>query len=77
MTATESAKIFLRSKRGKTYLRSSNHPRKIIQASKYQIFRFNQILIMNAHVLKDLTYMDTKDVVSAGGKLIIGSPYNN
>jgi hypothetical protein len=40
-------------------------------------FRFNKILIMNAHVLNDLTYMDTKDVVSAGGKLIIGSPYNN
>jgi hypothetical protein len=32
---------------------------------------------MNAHVLKDLTNMDPKDVVSAGGKLILGSPYNN
>jgi hypothetical protein len=61
----------------KPYLRSSNHPRKIIQASKDRIFRFNQILIMNAHVLNDLTHMDTEDVVSVGGKLIIGSPYNN
>jgi hypothetical protein len=32
---------------------------------------------MNAHVLNDLKHMDPKDVVSAGGKLIIGSPYNN
>jgi hypothetical protein len=40
-------------------------------------FRFNKILIMDAHVLNDLTHMDPKDVVSAGGKLIIGSPYNN
>jgi hypothetical protein len=32
---------------------------------------------MNAHVLNDLTQKDPKDVVSAGGKLIIGSPYNN
>jgi hypothetical protein len=32
---------------------------------------------MNAHALNDLTHMDQKDVVSAGGKLIIGSPYNN
>jgi hypothetical protein len=32
---------------------------------------------MNAHILNDLTHMDTKDVVSAGGKLINGSPYNN
>jgi hypothetical protein len=40
-------------------------------------FRFNMILIMNAHILNDLTHMDTEDVASAGGKLIIGSPYNN
>jgi hypothetical protein len=26
---------------------------------------------MNAHILNDLTHMDPKDVVSAGGKLII------
>jgi hypothetical protein len=32
---------------------------------------------MNAHVLNNLTHMDTEDVVSADGKLIIGSPYNN
>jgi hypothetical protein len=32
---------------------------------------------MNAHVLNDLTHMDPKDVVSVGGKLIIGSPYNS
>jgi hypothetical protein len=32
---------------------------------------------MNAHVLNDLTHMDTEDVVSAGGKLIIGFPYKN
>jgi hypothetical protein len=37
MAATESARNFLRSKeRKKTFLRSSNHPRKIIQASKDQ-----------------------------------------
>jgi hypothetical protein len=32
---------------------------------------------MDAHVLNDLTQQDPKDVVSVGGKLIIGSPYNN
>jgi hypothetical protein len=32
---------------------------------------------MNAHVLNVLNQLDPKDVVSAGGKLIIGSPYNN
>jgi hypothetical protein len=32
---------------------------------------------MNAHALNDLTHMDSKYVVSAGGKLIIGSLYNN
>jgi hypothetical protein len=31
---------------------------------------------MNAYVLNDFTHMDPKDVVSAGGRLIIGSPYN-
>jgi hypothetical protein len=40
-------------------------------------FRFNKILIMHAHVLNDLTHMDPKDVVTAGGKLIVNSPYNN
>jgi hypothetical protein len=40
-------------------------------------FRFNKILIMHAHVLNNLTHIDPKDVVSAGGKLIVGSPYNN
>jgi hypothetical protein len=32
---------------------------------------------MNAHVLNDLTHMDPRNEVSAGGKLIIGSPYTN
>jgi hypothetical protein len=32
---------------------------------------------MHAHALNDLTQLDPKDVVSAGGKLMIGSPYNN
>jgi hypothetical protein len=32
---------------------------------------------MHAHVLNDLTQLEPKDVVSAGGKLIIGSSYNN
>jgi hypothetical protein len=32
---------------------------------------------MNAHALNDLTPMDLEDVVSAGGKLMIGSSYNN
>jgi hypothetical protein len=32
---------------------------------------------MDEHILNDLTHMDQKDVVIAGGKLIIGSPYNN
>jgi hypothetical protein len=40
-------------------------------------FRFIKILIMHAHALNDLTQLDPKDVVSAGGKLLIGSPYNN
>jgi hypothetical protein len=38
---------------------------------------FNKILITHAHALNDLTQLDPKDVVSASGKLIIGSPYNN
>jgi hypothetical protein len=32
---------------------------------------------MHAHVLNELTQLDPQDVVSAGGKLILGSPYNN
>jgi hypothetical protein len=32
---------------------------------------------MREHALNDHTQMDPKDVVSAGGKLIVGSPYNN
>jgi hypothetical protein len=32
---------------------------------------------MHAHALNDPTQLDPKDVVSAGGKLTIGSPYNN
>jgi hypothetical protein len=32
---------------------------------------------MHAHVLNDLKQLDPKDVVSASGKLIVGSPYNN
>jgi hypothetical protein len=38
---------------------------------------FSRFLIMHAPALYDFTQMDLKDVVSAGGKLIIGSPYNN
>jgi hypothetical protein len=77
MTATESARNFLRSKERKPYLRSSNHPRKNYSNKQRPNFRFNKILIMNAHVLNVLTHMDPKGVVSAGGKLIVGSPYNN
>jgi hypothetical protein len=61
----------------KPYLRTSNHSRKKLLKQARTNFRFNKILIMNAHVLNDLTHMDTKDIVSAGGKLINGSPYNN
>jgi hypothetical protein len=32
---------------------------------------------MHADALNDLTQLDPKDVVIAGGKLIVGSPYNN
>jgi hypothetical protein len=69
--------ICQRSKERKLYLRSSIHPRKRLFKQLRTNFRFNRILIMNAHALNDLTHMDPKDVVSAGGKLIIGSPYNN
>jgi hypothetical protein len=40
-------------------------------------FRFNKILIMNADVLTTSHTWIQRDVVSVGGKLIIGSPYNN
>jgi hypothetical protein len=39
-------------------------------------FRFIKILIMHAHALYDLPTR-FKHVFSAGGKVIIGSPYNN
>jgi hypothetical protein len=78
MAATGSVRNLPKTRREEPYLRSSNLPRKIITStSKDQIFRFNKILIMHAHALKDLTQLDPKDVVSVGGKLIIGSPYNN
>jgi hypothetical protein len=32
---------------------------------------------MNAHILNDLKPWIQKDIVSDGGKLIIGSPYKN
>jgi hypothetical protein len=76
MAATESARNFLRSKERKPYLRSSNHPRKNYSNKQKPNFRFNKILIMNAHVLYDLTQWIQKDAVSADGKLIVGSPYN-
>jgi hypothetical protein len=76
MAAIESARNFLRSKERKPYLRSSNHPRKNYSNKQKPNFRFNKILIMNAHVLYDLTQWIQKDAVSAGGKLIVGSPYN-
>jgi hypothetical protein len=76
MAATESARNFLRSKERKPYLRSSNHPRKNYSNKQKPNFRFNKILIMNAHVLYDLTQWIQKDAVSASGKLIVGSPYN-
>jgi hypothetical protein len=77
MTTIESARNLLRSKERKPYLRSSNHLRKNYSNMQKPNFRFNKILIMNAHVLNNLTQWIQKDAVSAGGKLIVGSPYNN
>jgi hypothetical protein len=73
MIETDSARNFLRSKERKTLSKIKHSPKEKLLNKKGPIFRFNKILIMNAHTLN----MDPKDVVSAGGKLIIGSPYNN
>jgi hypothetical protein len=69
MAATESARIFL-------IYDQPNYLEKLFKQLGTN-FRFNKILIMNAHALSDLPHMDPKDVVSVGGKLIIGSPYIN
>jgi hypothetical protein len=77
MTRTESARNFLNSKERKTLSKITHSLWKNLSQQAITHFRFNKILIMNAHALNDLTQLDPKDVVSAGGKLIIGSPYNN
>jgi hypothetical protein len=77
MTETESARNFLSPKERKTLAKIKQSPWKIYPNKQLPIFRFIKILVMNAHTLNDLTQLDPKDVVSAGGKLIIGSPYNN
>jgi hypothetical protein len=74
---TESAKIFLNSKERKTLSKINQITLENLLTQAMANFRFNKILIMHAHALNDLTQLDPKDVVSAGGKLIIGSPYNN
>jgi hypothetical protein len=76
-TETESAKIFLNSKERKTLSKINQITLENLLTQAMANFRFNKILIMHAHALNDLTQLDPKDVVSAGGKLIIGSPYNN
>jgi hypothetical protein len=77
MTETESARIFLNSQKGK----SSSKIKQFTLATLFKHlrvnFRFIKILIMHTHALNDLTQLNPKDVVRAGGKLIIGSPYNN
>jgi hypothetical protein len=77
MTETESARIFLNSKERKTLPKIKQFTLEKLFEQLGTNFRFNMISIMHAHALNDLTQLDPKDVVSAGGKLIIGSPYNN
>jgi hypothetical protein len=77
MTETESARIFLNSKERKTLSKINQFTLEKLLKQAMANFRFNKILIMHAHALNDLTQLDPKDVVSDGGKLVIGSPYNN
>jgi hypothetical protein len=77
MTEIESARIFLNSEERKTLTKINQITYKNLFKQLGTNFRFNKILIMHAHVLNDLTQLDPKGIVSAGGKLIIGSPYNN
>jgi hypothetical protein len=77
MTETESARIFLNSKERKTFSKIKQFTLDKLFKQLRVSFRFIKILIMHAHALYDLPQLDPKDVVSAGGKLIIGSPYNN
>jgi phosphate starvation-inducible protein PhoH len=77
MTATESARVLLKIKREETLSKIKQSPKEKLLKQANTTFRFNKILIMNEHALNDLTHMDPKDVVSASGKLITGSPYNN
>jgi hypothetical protein len=77
MTETESARIFLNSQERKILSKIKQFTLEKWFKQLGTNFRFIKILIMHAHALNDLTQMDPKDVVSAGGKLIIGSPYNN
>jgi hypothetical protein len=76
MTETEPARIFLNSKERKTLSMIKQFTLEKLFKQLGTNFRFNKILIMHAHALNDLTQLDPKDVVSAGGKLIIGSPNN-
>jgi hypothetical protein len=77
MTGTESARIFLNSKERKTLPKIKQFTLDKLSKQLRVNFKFIKILIMHVYVLNDLTQMDPKDVVSASGKLIIGSPYNN
>jgi hypothetical protein len=77
MTETESARIFLNSKERKTLPKIKQFTLAKLLKHLRVNFRFTKILIMHAHALNDFTQLESKDVVSAGGKLIIGSPYNN
>jgi hypothetical protein len=77
MTETESARIFLNSKEKKTLPKIKQFTLEKLFKQSGTNFWFIKILIMHAHALNDLAQLDPKDVVSAGGKLIIGSPYNN
>jgi hypothetical protein len=77
MTETESARIFLNSKERETLPKIKQFTLEKLFKQLGTNFRFIKILIMHAHTLNDLTQLDPKDVVSAGGKVIISSPYNN
>jgi hypothetical protein len=77
MTETESARIFLNSKEKKTLPKIKQFTLEKLFKQLGTNFWFIKILIMHAHALNDLAQLDPEDVVSAGGKLIIGSPYNN
>jgi hypothetical protein len=76
MTGIESSRIFLNSKERKTLSKIKQFTLEKLFKQLRVNFRFIKILFMHALALTTFQ-LDPKDVVSAGGNLIIGSPYSN